>query len=110
MVFNVTKDDVRVRMAAIDESVWPLPSVTKKPDADPSKRVGLSDFVRRGRKVFADVIKQFYEETNKEFETNVEPPKSRPSKPTRLWTRPSTSGGLSAASCSAKTGNLRRSP
>ena len=27
MVFNVTKDDIRVRMAAIDESVWPLPSV-----------------------------------------------------------------------------------
>lgn len=75
MVFNVTKDDVRVRMAAIDDSVWPLPSVTKKLDADPSKRVGFSEFVSGGRKVFADVIKQYYEETNKEFGTNFESPK-----------------------------------
>jgi len=67
--------DIRVRMAAIDESVWPLPSVTKKLSADPSKRVGFSDFVKGGRVVFEEVIKAYYEQTNKEFGTNYQPPK-----------------------------------
>ena len=75
MVFNVTKDDIRVRMAAVEESIWPLPSVTKKLDADPSKRVGFSDFISSGRKVFKDVVKGYYDETNKEFGTNYQPPK-----------------------------------
>ena len=35
MVFNVTKDDSRVRMAAIDEDIWPQTSVTEKLPADP---------------------------------------------------------------------------
>ena len=41
MVFNVTKDDIRVRMAAVDEDIWPLPSVTEKLAADPADRVGF---------------------------------------------------------------------
>ena len=40
MVFNVTKDDIKVRMAVINEDVWPLPSVTPKLPADPSQRIG----------------------------------------------------------------------
>jgi ribonuclease Z len=75
MVFNVTKDDVRVRMAMIDESVWPLPSTTKKLDADPSRRVGFSPYIIGGREVFKDVVKQYYEETNKQYGTKFEPPK-----------------------------------
>ena len=74
-MFNVTKEDIRVRMAAIEESVWPQPSVSKKLDADPSKRVGFSDYIKSGRHVFEDVIKQYYEQTNKEFGTDFEPPK-----------------------------------
>jgi ribonuclease Z len=75
MVFNVTKDDIKVRMAAIDEEIWPLPSVTKKLDADPSKRYGFSDFLMNGRHVYQDVVKQYYDETNKEFGTNIPMPK-----------------------------------
>lgn len=75
MVFNVTKKDIRVRMAAIEESVWPQPSVTKNLDADPSKRVGLSKYVSGGRQVFEDVVKNYYEQTNKEFGTDFKPPK-----------------------------------
>jgi ribonuclease Z len=74
MVFNVTKDDIRVRMAAIEESVWPQPSISKKLDADPSKRVGFSDYISDGRHVYEDVIKQYYEQTNKEFGTDFKPP------------------------------------
>ena len=74
MVFNVTKDDIRVRMAAIEESVWPQPSISKKLDADPSKRVGFSEYISGGRHVYEDVIKQYYEQTNKEFGTDFKPP------------------------------------
>ena len=74
MVFNVTKDDIKVRMAVINEDAWPLPSVTAKLPADPKERIGFSDFIKSGREVFADVIKRAYEETNKEFGTDVAPP------------------------------------
>ena len=75
MVFNVTKDDVRVRMSAIDEDIWPLPSITKKLSADPKQRVGFTDFLLGGRVVYTDVIKFYYDQTNKMFGTDYEPPK-----------------------------------
>jgi len=37
MVFNVTKDDIRVRMSAIDEAVWPSPALKKKNPPDFTK-------------------------------------------------------------------------
>ncbi len=48
MVFNVTKDDIRVRMAVIDEDIWPLPSITETLAADPADRVGFSDYIIGG--------------------------------------------------------------
>lgn len=75
MVFNVTKDNIRVRMAAIDEAIWPLPSITKKLPADPTKRVGFSKFIFGGRVVYKEVIKFYYDQTNKMFGTNYKPPK-----------------------------------
>lgn len=74
MVFNVTKKDIRVRMAAIDEDIWPLPSVTKKLSADPKDRIGFSDFIMSGRVVYKDVIKFYYDQTNKMFGTDFKPP------------------------------------
>jgi len=74
MVFNVTKNDIRVRMAAVDEDIWPLPSVYPPKAADPSQRVGFSDYIKGGRVVYEDVIKQYYDETNKQFGTSFEPP------------------------------------
>ena len=74
MVFNVTKDDIKVRMAAIDEDIWPLPSVTKKLSADPKDRIGFSDFIMSGRVVYKDVIKFYYDQTNKMFGTDFKPP------------------------------------
>ena len=75
MVFNVTKEDIRVRMAVIDEDIWPLPSITKTLPADPKDRVGFSEFITGGRVVYEEVIKFYYEQTNKMFGTNYEPPK-----------------------------------
>ncbi len=75
MVWNVTKDDIRTRMAAIDEAVWPQPSIYPPKPADQSKRVGFSDYIFGGRVVFADVIKFYYDQTNEMFGTDFEPPK-----------------------------------
>jgi ribonuclease Z len=77
MVFNVAKDNIRVRMAIINEDAWPLPSVTKKLPADPSQRIGFTKFIADGREVFTDVIKKAYEETNKLYGTDVQPPDYR---------------------------------
>jgi ribonuclease Z len=74
MVFNVTKDEIRVRMSAINEDVWPLPSVIEKLPADLSQRIGFSEFVSGGRVVFEDVIKRIYDDTNEEFGTDYAPP------------------------------------
>jgi len=75
MVWNVTKDDIRTRMAAIDEAVWPQPSIYPPKPADQSKRVGFSDYIFEGRVVFSDVIKFYYDQTNEMFGTDFEPPK-----------------------------------
>ncbi len=74
MVFNVTKDEVKVRMAVTDEDIWPQPSITEKLPANPKDRVGFSDFITSGRVVYKEVLEKIYANTNKEFGTNVSPP------------------------------------
>ena len=74
MVFNVTKDDIRVRMAVIDEDIWPLPSITEKLPANPADRVGFSPFITSGRQVYQDVIDELYRRVNERFGTNVPVP------------------------------------
>ena len=61
-------------MAVVDEDIWPLPSITEKLPADPKDRVGFTDFINRGRVNSPEVVKKVYEDTNKEFGTNVPPP------------------------------------
>lgn len=74
MVWNVTKDDIRVRMTLVDEDVWPQPSITEKLPANPKDRIGFSTYISDGRHVYADTIKAIYDETNKQFGTEVAPP------------------------------------
>ena len=57
------KDGIKVRMAIIDEDIWPQPSVTKTLPADPEDRVGFSKYIFGGRVVFEDVGKFYYEQT-----------------------------------------------
>ncbi len=73
MVFNVTKKDIKVRMAVIDEDVWPMPSVTKKLPADPKDRIGFSDYIIDGKELFPDVLRRIYSDVNKEYGTNIKP-------------------------------------
>ena len=75
MVFNVKKgEDVRVRMAVIDEDIWPEPSITEKLPADPKDRVGFTDFINSGRVNYPEVVRKVYEDTNKTFGTDIPPP------------------------------------
>ncbi|MGI9372765.1 MAG: guanitoxin biosynthesis MBL fold metallo-hydrolase GntH [Hyphomicrobiales bacterium] len=75
MVWNITKDDIRVRMAVVNEDVWPLPSVTEKLPADPNDAVGFSEFITGGREVFTDLIEETYAEINEMFGTDIPTPK-----------------------------------
>jgi len=75
MVWNVTKEEVTVRMSSINEDIWPLPSLTDKLPADPNERVGFSEFITNGRVVYDDVLKFYYDQTNEMFGTDYEIPK-----------------------------------
>ena len=75
MVFNVTKDAIKVRMAAIDEDIWPQPATGPKLPPDPSQKLAFpSDFIIQGRVVHKDVLKELYEDINKRYGSNVKPP------------------------------------
>jgi ribonuclease Z len=80
MVWNVTKDDIRVRLAHVDHHTWaPPPAAPPQPpspdDASEfAKRVGLkpsniglSDFTRAGFWDVDDVLRPIYEETSNEM-------------------------------------------
>jgi hypothetical protein len=49
MVFNVTKTEFRIRMAAIDEDIWPQASTIPKQQADPSEALSFTEFILGGR-------------------------------------------------------------
>ena len=74
MVFNVTKEKIRVRMSAVDEEVWPSPAQKEKIAPD-SSGVPISDFVNSGRISMPDVVGPIYEEINKLYGTDIKPPK-----------------------------------
>jgi len=93
MVWNVTKDDIRVRMAVVEEHTWapPLvnkPELPKKDDTEkysdemgvPNDAMGYSDFIKEGRwgevdEVLRGVYKEASEKLGREFEypTKEEP-------------------------------------
>jgi len=74
MVFNITKDDIRVRMAVTDEDIWPQPATQAKLPPDASKRIGFSDFIFGGRVNFKEVVDRIYSEINEKYETEIPPP------------------------------------
>jgi len=72
MVFNVSAEDVRVRMAAIDEDIWPQPATEPKLAPRPDEKiVGFSDFVLGGRIPYSDVVNAIYDEINAKYGSNV---------------------------------------
>ena len=73
MVFNVTKDDIRVRMSAIDDEVWPSPALKKKNPPDTSKAIPFSDFTRSGALGLPEVVGPIFDEINEKYGTNAKP-------------------------------------
>jgi ribonuclease Z len=67
MVWNVTKDKIRVRMAIIDEDVWPPPATEKPQPPDPSTRIPYSKFVAGGKLDISETIQPIYDEINKKY-------------------------------------------
>ncbi len=75
MVFNVTKDDIRVRMAAVDEDIWPMPATRELVPPDVKlQRVFLSEEMRNGRVVHRDVLQRVYDDINERFGSNEKVP------------------------------------
>ena len=75
MVFNVTKDDIRVRMAAVDEDIWPQPSTIPLVPPNPKlQRTALSDFMLSGRVVHRELLEEIYAEINEQFGSNAQVP------------------------------------
>ena len=67
MVWNITKDEIRVRMAIVDEAVWPPPATEKPQAPDTSTRIPYSDEIAGGRLDVQDVIQPTYDAINKEY-------------------------------------------
>ncbi len=73
MVWNVTKDDIRVRMAAINEDVWPPPRVNRPIPPDRSLAIPNSKFIIDGGLHFTDVVNEMFEDINERYDTNAKP-------------------------------------
>jgi ribonuclease Z len=71
MVFNVTKDHITTRMAAIDEDIWPQPATIAKIPPDRSKAMRMTDLLMGGRVNYSDIVKEYYDDINKKLGTKV---------------------------------------
>ncbi len=76
MVFNVTKDDIKVRMAVVDEDIWPMPSALGNVPPDPSlQRTQFSEMMLGGRVVHSDILEEIYAEINAMYGTDIPVPR-----------------------------------
>ena len=73
MVFNVTKEEIRVRMSAVDEEIWPGPALKKKLPPDFTKAIPISDFTKSGAMPLPEVVGPIYDEINKIHGTDLKP-------------------------------------
>ena len=73
MVWNVTKDNIRVRMSAIDEEIWPSPPIKEKIPPDTGTAIGFSDFTKSGAVPFEEVVGPIFDEVNEKYGTDVKP-------------------------------------
>ena len=64
MVWNVTKDEIKVRMAAIDHESWNPPAAYPPEPVKAEDRVGYSPEIEAGRLDVDDVIRPIYEEAS----------------------------------------------
>ena len=73
MVFNVTPNDIRVRMAAIDEDIWPLPPA-REMVVDESQRQTYGEFTKSGEWMMRDVLEKVWGDVNAKYGTDAKLP------------------------------------
>jgi ribonuclease Z len=73
MVFNVTRDDIKVRMSAIDEEIWPNPPMKDKIAPDFTSAISMSDFTLSGVVPLPEVVGPIYDEINELYGTDFAP-------------------------------------
>jgi ribonuclease Z len=73
MMWNVTKNDIQVRMSAIDEEVWPRPARQTKIVPETSKAITISDFTRSGALGLPEVVGPIFDEINAKYGIDAEP-------------------------------------
>jgi len=73
MVWNVTKDDIRVRMAVVGEEVWPPPASERPMPPDSSRRIPYSKGILDGKLDVVDVVQPVYDEINKAYGLDEKP-------------------------------------
>ena len=64
MVWNVTKDGIRERMAVVDEHTWNPPLAYAAKPVSAADRVGYSSLIEGGRLDMSDVLKPIYQEAS----------------------------------------------
>ena len=74
MVFNVTKEDIRVRMAAVDTEIWPT-APTRAKKRDPAAGDTFSEFTKSGKEPMSELIARIYADFNERNGTDVSVPK-----------------------------------
>lgn len=73
MVFNVTRDTIRVRMAAFDQDIWPT-EPTRPKKVNPSIGDNFSDFVKGGSEWMPEILSRIWDSFNERNGTNYEVP------------------------------------
>ena len=76
MVFNVTPDDIRVRMAAIDEDIWPLPA-TREIVVEKDEQKTYGEFVKSGEWMMRDVLEKVWGDVNAKYGTDAQLPPAK---------------------------------
>ena len=64
MVWNVTKDGIRERMAVVDEHTWNPPLAYAAKPVSAADRVGYSPEIEGGRLDMSDVLEPIYQEAS----------------------------------------------
>jgi len=73
LVWNVTKDDIRVREVSFTEAIWPPPAAQKPQPIDQSVMQTESDWTLSGAADVSDVIQTIYDRANEAYGTDLKP-------------------------------------
>ncbi len=71
MVWNITKDDIKVRMGVKDEEVWPSAAIRDKVAPKGSDEPPFSTFINSGRKPYLEIVQPIWDEVNEKYNTDV---------------------------------------